>query len=132
MLARSDRQLTGPYWAGIDQRQLTRPVCASCGRSHFSPQVVCPWCQSSDWSYQPSSGCGSVYSHTTIHRPPDAAFVGPYVVADIEMDEGWRLFSWIINCDPADVSIGMDVVVVFAPGPDGDLLPFFEPAKALS
>jgi uncharacterized OB-fold protein len=132
MLARRDRELTGPYWAAVDQLELVRPVCRSCARSHFSPQVLCPWCQSSDWSYQPSSGRGSVYSHTTIHRPPDLTFAVPYVVADVEMDEGWRLFSWIVNCDAADVSIGMDVTVVFAAGPDGELLPFFEPAKALS
>ncbi len=127
ILERSDRALTGPYWAAIDGRELTRPVCNSCSRSHFSPQVVCPWCQSSDWAYQPSSGRGSVYSYTVIHRPPEPGFTAPYVVADIEMAEGWRLFSWIKKCDPGDVSIGMEVSVEFEPGIDGDMLPVFVP-----
>ena len=131
-MQRSDRELTGPYWAAIDRHELTRPVCDSCGRSHFKPQVVCPWCQSANWAYVPSSGRGSVYSYTTIHRPPDPGFTAPYVVADIEMDEGWRLFSWITNCKPADVSIGMEVTVQFAPGIDGELHPVFEPAEVRS
>jgi len=90
--------------------------------------VVCPFCQSSNWSYEPSSGRGSIYSFTTIHRPPQPEFAAPYVVADIEMDEGWRLFSWITTCKPADVSIGMLVTVTFGTGIDGELLPLFQPA----
>lgn len=127
-MLRTDRELTGPYWASIDRRQLTRPVCAKCGRSHFAPQLLCPWCQSGDWSYEPSSGRGSVYSYSTIHRAPDPHFTTPYVVVDIEMNEGWRLFSWLTNCEPSDVSIGMNVAVMFAAGVDGELLPVFEPA----
>jgi len=125
-MQRSDRELTGEYWAAVDRRELIRPVCGACGRSHFRPQAVCPWCQAADWSYEPSSGRGSVYSFTTIHRPPDPRFTSPYIVADIEMQEGWRLFSWITNCEPADVAIGMDVAVTFQPGVDGELLPVFE------
>ena len=131
-MLRIDGELTGPYWVAIDRRELTRPFCRSCRRSHFSPQVVCPWCQSADWSYEPSSGRGSVYSYTTIHRPPHPGFIAPYVVADIEMEEGWRLFSWITNCEPVNVSIGMNVKVLFAPGAEGELLPVFEPAEFAS
>lgn len=125
--ARADRQLTGPFWAAVDVGTLVRPVCSSCGLSFFSPQLVCPHCQSPQWSYQPSSGRGEVYSHTTVHRPPAPEFEAPYVIADVEVEEGWRLFSWIVNCDPADVHIGMSVQVCFVPGVDGDMLPGFEP-----
>ena len=128
MTGRTDRPLTGPFWAATDNRQLVRPVCQDCGRSHFSPQVVCPWCRSSAWSYVPSSGNGTIYSHTTIHRPPDPAFEAPYVVADIEMEEDWRMFGWIVNCDPNDVRMHMPVKVTFVEGPEGDLLPAFEPS----
>lgn len=126
---RAERPLTGPYWAAVDRGELVRPVCASCARSHFSPQVVCPWCQSSEWSYRPSTGRGVVYSHTTIHRPPDPTFSAPYLVADVEMDEGWRLFTWIVNCAPATVRIGLPVQVVFVDGVDGERLPAFEPVS---
>lgn len=70
-----------------------------------------------------------MHSHTTLHRPPEPGFEVPYVVADIEMDEGWRLFSWITGCDPSQVVIGMRVTVDFAPGTDGELLPVFVPVE---
>lgn len=127
MVTRTERELTGPFWAAVEHRSLVRPVCADCGRSHFSPQLVCPWCQSSDWSYQPSTGRGVVYSHTTIHRPPEPAFTAPYTVIDVELDEGWRMLSWLAHCEPGDVAIGMPVRVVFLAGAHGHLLPMFEP-----
>ncbi|MGI9623936.1 MAG: Zn-ribbon domain-containing OB-fold protein [Acidimicrobiales bacterium] len=127
MTDRSERQLTGPFWAAVDRSELVRPVCGGCGRSFFTPQVVCPHCQSREWTYEASSGRAVVYSHTTIHRPPDSAFVAPYVVGDVEVEEGWRMLTWIVNCNPEDVVIGLDVEVCFVPGPDGDVLPAFQP-----
>jgi len=127
MTARVDRELTGPFWAAVERGELVRPVCAHCQNSFFSPQVVCPSCQSPEWSYQRSSGRGAVVSHTTIHRPPDPRFEAPYVVADVEVDEGWRMFTWIVGCDPSEVSIGQRVEVCFMPGIDGDPVPAFAP-----
>lgn len=130
MVRRVDRTLTGDFWAAIDQRQLVRPVCASCQRNFFSPQVVCPSCQSADWSYESSGGEGRIYSHTTIHRPPTPDLAAPYVVADVELVEGWRMFAWIVNCPPTDVHIDQQVQVCFVDGPDGELLPAFEPVAS--
>ena len=128
---RSDRELTGPFWAAVDRSELVRPVCSACGASFFSPQLLCPTCQSPKWSYEPSAGTGHVYSHTTIHRPPSPEFEAPYVIADIEVDEGWRMFSWIVGCDPDHVHIDMAVQVSFVPGLDGQLLPAFEPRVSI-
>lgn len=129
-LARSERPLTGPFWAAVDRRELVRPVCDRCGRSFFSPQVLCPTCQSPDWTYLPSSGTGHVHSHTTIHRPPEPRFAAPYVVADVEVDEAWRLLTWIVDCEPDEVRIGLPVRVRFVEGVDGELLPAFAPDPA--
>jgi len=124
----AEGDLTGPFWDAVDRGELVRPVCSACGHNFFSPYVVCPACQSSDWDYQPSAGRGRVYSHTTIHRPPDPSFDAPYVVADIDLDEGWRMFAWVVNCDPGLVHIDMPVHVHFVDGPGGRRLPAFEPA----
>jgi uncharacterized OB-fold protein len=125
--ARTDRELTGLFWAAVDRSELVRPVCADCGRSFFTPQVVCPHCQASGWTYQKSLGIGRVYSHTTVHRPPDPSFEPPYVIADVDVVEGWRMLTWIVNCEPDSVQIDMPVQVCFVPGADGELLPAFEP-----
>ena len=68
-----------------------------------------------------------MYSHTTVHRPPDPSFEVPYVIADVSLDEGWRMLTWIVNCNPESVTIDMAVQVCFVRGPDGALLPAFEP-----
>lgn len=126
---RALRPLTGDFWAAVDRGQLVRPVCGDCGRSFFVPQFACPQCQSTNWAYEPSSGRGRVYSHTTIHRPPTPAFTAPYVLADVDLEEGWHLLSWIVDCEPDEVSIDMAVSVRFTEGPDGLRLPAFAPEE---
>ena len=55
------------------------------------------------------------------------AFTGVYRP---ELEEGWRMFAWIVDCDPADVTIGMRVEVEFVAGADGETLPAFRPSEA--
>ncbi len=124
---RARRPLTGEFWAAVDRHELVRPVCEACSLSFFTPQFACPRCQSTEWAYVPSSGRGQVYSHTTVHRPPTPAFTAPYVLADVDVEEGWHLLTWIVGCEPDEVHIGMQVQVDFTPGPDGNLLPAFTP-----
>ncbi len=129
--SRAQRPLTGEFWAAVDRGQLVRPVCRECDRSFFVPQFACPRCQSTDWDYQPSSGRGRVYSHTTVHRPPTPAFSAPYVLADVDVEEGWHLLTWIVGCETDEVSIDMAVSVRFVTGPDGHRLPAFAPDEAV-
>lgn len=129
VLARTERPLTGGFWEAVDRGVLVRPVCRDCGRSFFVPQFACPHCQSTRWSYEPSSGRGVVYSHTTVHRPPSEGFEAPYVIAIVDVAEGWHLMTWIVEVDPADVEIGMDVGVRFVEGADGERLPAFAPRE---
>lgn len=127
---RTQRPLTGEFWAAVDRGELVRPVCRDCHQSFFVPQFACPQCQSINWAYEPSSGRGRVHSHTTVHRPPTPEFAAPYVLADVDVEEGWHLLTWIVGCHPSEVSIDMAVSVRFVTGPDGHRLPAFAPAKA--
>ena len=126
---RSQRPLTEEFWAAVDRGELIRPVCQECGQSFFVPQFACPHCQSTNWAYEPSSGRGRVYSHTTVHRPPTPAFTAPYVLADVDVEEGWHLLTWIVGCEPDEVDIDMAVRVRFVTGPDGHRLPAFAPVE---
>ena len=140
-LDRASRALTGEFWAHVDREELVRPFCWVCRRSFFTPQVVCGRCQSQDWSYLPSASGGVVYSYTVVHRAPTPAFQPPYVLAVVDVYESsgvapddavdsvdvWSLLTWIVDCDPESVHIGMEVHVRFVPGPDGALLPAFAP-----
>ena len=124
---RADRALTGEFWAGVDRGELLRPVCGRCARSFFTPQVVCPSCGSEQWAYERSTGLGAVYSFSVVHRPPEPAFEAPYVLAIVDVAEDWSLLTWIVDCPPDEVRIGMEVQVRFVAGPDGAALPAFAP-----
>ena len=77
------------------------------------------------------SGRGTVYSYTVAHRPPHPVLAEqcPLVIAIVELDEGPRMFSNLVDCDPDDVTVGMAVKAAFEPIDDSDLrLPVFAPA----
>lgn len=76
------------------------------------------------------SGRGTVYSYTVIRQNFSRAFRAllPYVVALVDLDEGPRLMTNIVGCDPGAVRIGLPVRVRFEPVSDEAWLPCFEPA----
>lgn len=109
--------LTDEFWEAAAKGVLVRPVCDLCGRSFFTPRVLCPYCLGSTWRYQPSSGRGTVYSHTTVHRGPDATWDVPYVLGIVDMDEQWSLLTRLLvpppPDDPPGALIGRRVQVSF-------------------
>lgn len=120
--------LTDEFWAACRNRVLVRPVCGDCGTNFFTPQWCCPSCHSESWSYVPSNGLGTVYSFTVVHRAPTEDFATPYVLAVVQMDEGWNLMTRIIvDVDPTADYIGRRVEVAFSADPrdESRLLPTF-------
>ena len=69
----------------------------------------------------------TVTSYTVVHRAPSPDFETPYVLAVVELDGGGRMLTNIVGADPAAVTTGMPVHVVFLDQPDGRALPVFEP-----
>lgn len=117
--------LTEPFWAAAREHRLVRPYCAACAASFFSPQAACPRCLSEDWTYEESSGRGSVYSFTICHRAPQAGFAVPYALAVVDLDEGWSMLS-NVDADPlSDIAIGARVEVAWTPLAEGFVLPTF-------
>jgi uncharacterized OB-fold protein len=90
---------------------------------------MCPWCQSLDWDTVEASGRGRVYSFVVNHYPQVPAFDYPLVVGLIELDEGTRLVSNVVNIDPGDVVVGMPVEVEFTDFDEDLTLPQFHPVR---
>jgi uncharacterized OB-fold protein len=93
-------ELTSPFWAAAQNGILVRPVCGDCGRNFFSPQIACPGCLSENWTYKPSSGRGTVYSATVVHKAPSPEFEVPYVLAVVELEEGWSMVANLLDEAP--------------------------------
>ncbi|MHB1137685.1 MAG: Zn-ribbon domain-containing OB-fold protein [Microthrixaceae bacterium] len=129
-------ELTAEFWAAAAEDRLVRPVCTACGRSFFTPRVVCPHCRSTAWRYEDSVGTGTVSSHTTVYRGPDETWDTPYVLGVVDVDEGWDLLTRLLVEAPDEAEpgalIGTRVRVRFVPAhpPDTRRLPAFEPVEA--
>ena len=118
------------WWDGVKEGRLLIQRCASCRTLRHPPGPMCPECRSLEWDTVESCGRGTVYSFVVNHYPQVPAFDYPLVVGLIELDEGTRLVSDIIGCEPADVSVGMRVAVAFVAVDDELTLPMFRPAGA--
>jgi uncharacterized OB-fold protein len=106
--------LTEPFWTGTRNGELRVQRCLDCGRLRWTPLAACPECWSERTRWDAMSGRATVHTYTVVHRAMDPrAFAAPYVLAVVELDEGPRMLTNIVDVDPADVRIGMQVVVRF-------------------
>lgn len=108
-------ELTRPYWDAAKRHQLVLPRCNACSTAFFYPRERCPECLSNDLSWVDSGGKGRVYSFTVIEQAVDRAFMGdiPYIYAIVQLDEGPRIISNVVDCAVDDVHIDMKVTAVF-------------------
>lgn len=89
--------------------------CTACERLVFYPRSNCPFCLSPELEWQRIAGMGIVYTFTVARRPTAPPFADevPQKIAIIELDEGPRLTSTLVNIEPGDIKIGMRVRPVF-------------------
>jgi uncharacterized OB-fold protein len=125
-----ESEAAAPFWDATKQRRLLYQWCTACEAPVFYPREVCPVCLGSGLEWRESSGRGTVYTFSNVHRPqlPNFILPAPYTVALVELDEGVRLMTNVINCDPDQVTVGMPVTVAWESLEDGRNLPQFEPA----
>lgn len=114
---------SAPFQEAAAEGRFLVPRCEACGRLHWYPRALCPFCFSDDITWQPASGRGTVYSHTVMRRAKPA-----YAIAYVTLEEGPTLMTNIVGCDLDAVHIGMAVTVVFQPAENGPLVPMFTPA----
>lgn len=119
------------FWEGTKQNKLMIQECKECKTKIFYPRKACPECWSSDLGWVESAGKGKIYAHTVTMAGVEKKFAEdlPFVIACIDLEEGIRMMSRIVECDPETVEIGMDVEVAFEKVTDEFTLPFFKPLK---
>jgi uncharacterized OB-fold protein len=123
--------LTQPYWDATRRGQLVTQKCEPCERRIFPPQAHCPNCGSAAFRWEPVSGKGVIYTYTIAHRPPHPVLADqcPLAIAVVELQEGPRMITNVVGCNPGEVEIGMKVQVTFEAIDDSDeVLPVFQPA----
>ena len=103
---------TQPFWDGVKRHQLLLPKCKACGQLHYFPRPFCPHCFSWDLEWVRCSGKGKLYSYVINHRPaPGFEEEAPYVIAVVELDEGPRMLSNLIDIEPTPEAVQVDMPV---------------------
>ena len=99
-------------------------ACTSCGKQHWYPRALCPFCMG-ETEWRDASGRGTIYSVSVTRR----AGPEPYAIAYVTLDEGVTLLTNIVDCDLDTLRIGDRVEVTFKPAEGGAVIPMFRPAK---
>ncbi|MBU2534160.1 MAG: Zn-ribbon domain-containing OB-fold protein [Alphaproteobacteria bacterium] len=119
------------YWDGAKQGELRLQACNSCEQHYFPPRPFCPKCGSRDVKVVKASGKGRLYSYIINHLP-SPGFTPPFTVAIVELEEGPRLMTNLleIDPDPEKLVLDMPLEVTFEKINDEITLPQFKPAKS--
>ena len=123
-------QETQPFWDAANEKRLVIRRCGACGRAHHYPRPFCPHCWSEDVAWEDASGAASLYTWSVVVRndlPPFGDKV-PYVAAVVTLDEGPRMMTNVVDCDPDDLTMDMPLTVTFVDNGEAQLLPCFRPA----
>ena len=122
--------VTQPYWDGVEQGKLLLQHCPACGAHQYYARPLCAKCNAAGLEWREASGNGVLYSYSVVYRGPSPAFqsIVPYVTAIVELEEGPRMLTNIVDADPESLRVEEPVRVVFREGPEGLRLPYFTPA----
>jgi uncharacterized OB-fold protein len=120
------------FWRRVGSHAMAFQRCADCKTVRFYPRALCPQCLSERVEWVPVSGRGSLYSFTVCHRPASEAFAAatPYIVALVDLAEGVRLMSNLIDCPPGEARVGMPVTLIYEDVGPSQALYKFRPAPA--
>lgn len=113
------------FWEAAREHKLVFQRCKECGAWAHPPRPSCPKCRSLEKEWAPSKGKGTISSWVTYRESPHPGFKAPYAVVLVELDEGVRLVSNMVDTKAEEISIGMPVEVVFDDVAEGLTLPKF-------
>lgn len=121
-----------PFWDGLRERKLMLQYSPSLGKYVFYPRNRSPLTLEDDLEWRQVSGRGTVYTYTVSGRataPPWEDSV-PQLIAVVELEEGPRMTTELVNVAPEAIRIGMPVRAVFQDVEGSEITMLrFEPAE---
>ncbi len=121
---------TQPFWDAAKDGRLLIKRCSDCSKFHFYPRPFCPHCWSEAVEWVEASGRATLYTWSVVMRndlPPFPERV-PYVAAVVDLAEGPRMMTNVVDCDHDVLTIGMDLEAVFHPTSEDVTIVQFRPA----
>jgi uncharacterized OB-fold protein len=122
---------TRHFWGGCKDGELRLQRCGSCLQSYFPPRAFCPKCGGRDVEVYKASGKAVLWSYVINHRPRPDIGTEPYAIAVVQLHEGPRMMTNIVDCPqtPEALQLDMPLQVSFSRQSDNISLPLFAPVK---
>ena len=120
----------GEFYGFCREGELRFQRCSDCGGWRHVPRELCAECGSWSWEWALSSGRGEIFTWTVVGRALHPAYADavPYAPTVVELEEGVRLLTEIVDVAPEDLEIGMPVEVAFEAVTETVTLPKFRRA----
>ncbi|HEY1828412.1 MAG TPA: Zn-ribbon domain-containing OB-fold protein [Acidimicrobiales bacterium] len=115
------------FWEAAKNERLLIKHCTSCGKFSYYPRPFCPHCWSEQVEWHEASGEGTLYTWSVIYNNDQPIFRDrvPYVAAIVDLAEGPRMVTNVIDCPFEELSIGMPLKVTYMPISDDYTIPVF-------
>jgi len=116
------------YWKKVSCEGLYLQYCINCNKYIFYPRSLCPYCLGSNLEWKKLSGKGKVFTYTIVHVSalPEFSEKTPYIYAIIELDEGVKIPTNLLDCSLEEVRVNMPVELTLIEE-GGKKLPVFKP-----
>lgn len=120
-----------PFWDASKQHKLVLKKCSKCGFIDHPPYLYCTSCHADEHEWVEASGKATLASYAiNVFGVPFPFWADlPYVVVMIDLPEGPRMISNIVECDHDKLENGMELVVVFDDVTDEITLPKWRPVE---
>ena len=118
-----------PFFAAAREGRLVVQRCTGCGRRRFPPRDICSQCLGREAEWVASCGRGRVFSFNVMHQVYHPGFAAevPYAVVLVELEEGGRMLSNLVDCALERLRIELPVEVAFERRSPDVALPQFRP-----
>jgi len=113
---------TQAFWNAARDGRFLIPLCTACGKAHWYPRAICPFCASDKVEWRTASGRGTIYTFSVMRRVKE-----PYAIAHVTLAEGPTMLTNIVDCDFDKLASGQPVAVVFKDTENGPPAPMFRP-----
>jgi uncharacterized OB-fold protein len=114
------------WWEMAADDKLGIQRCQGCQTLRHPPRPMCGDCRSLEWDVVEASGKGSICSYTVLRHPQFPGYEYPLVIVLVDLEEGTRVTSQLVGCEPEDVDFGLQVEMLIQRDPDGFKLPVFK------
>jgi uncharacterized OB-fold protein len=125
----SPTPVSRPFWDALREERVVLQHCDDCARWVYYPRSRCPTCLSDRLTWTDVDGSGAVYTFTVAEQPTAPPFADdvPQLLAIVELTEGVRVSTTLVDVDPGAIVVGMPVAPVFDHGDDGITLLRYQP-----